>query len=79
VWSSAPEAQHWVLEPLLDAGLAMDQIRPLVFQLAFDDLVSDGNATVAGLHAIVRDQPAGVQAAWAEMIGRMLAVSGASD
>jgi hypothetical protein len=71
----APEKQHWVIQPLVDAGLAMEQIRALVFQLAFDDLVSDGRATVAGIHAVVRDQPARVQAAWAEMLGRMLALS----
>jgi hypothetical protein len=70
----APEKQHWVLQPLIDAGLAMDQIRTLVFQLAFDEIVSDGRATVAAIHGIVRDQPARVQTAWAETVGRMLAL-----
>jgi hypothetical protein len=70
----APEQQHWVVQPLIDAGLAMDQIRSLVFRLAFDEIVGDGRATVAGIHDIVRDQPARVQAAWAETVGRMLAL-----
>ena len=78
VWSFAPETQRWIIEPLIDAGLAMEQIRAFVVQLAFDSIVSDGRSTVAGIEAIVRDQPARVQAAWAEMIGRMLTLP-ASD
>jgi len=77
VWSSAPEAQQWVIQPLVDAGLALDQIRVLVFDLAFDGIINDGRATVAGIEAIVRDQPAEVRAAWAETIGRLLALPSA--
>jgi hypothetical protein len=74
----APEKQHWVIQPLIDAGLAMEQIRAFVFQLAFDEMAAgDGRATVAGIHGIVEDQPVRVRAAWAEMVGRMLALSDA--
>jgi hypothetical protein len=72
-----PEKQHWVLQPLVDAGLALDEIRTLVFQLAFDDLVGEGRITVTGIHAVVRDQPPHVRAAWAQMLGRMLTLSDA--
>jgi hypothetical protein len=67
----APEKQHWVLQPLIDAGLETDQIRTFLYQLAF---VGDGRATVAAVHAVVRDQPARVQAAWTEMVCRLLAL-----
>jgi hypothetical protein len=75
-WCAPPEQQLWIVQPLVEAGLAMDEIRACLFQLAFDDIVSEGRATAAGIDGIVRDQPARVRAAWAEMVGRMLALSG---
>jgi hypothetical protein len=72
----APEKQHWVLQPLIDAGLATEQIRTFLYQLAFDEIVGDGRATIAAVHDVVRDQPARVQAAWTEMVCRLLALPG---
>ncbi len=73
VWL-APEQQYWIIEPLLDAGLELDQIRDLVFRLGFDSVVTEGAGTLAGLTSLVEDQPSDVQAAWAQAIGRMLTV-----
>jgi len=75
-WCAPPEQQLWIVQPLIEAGLAMDEIRAYLFQVAFDDIVSEGRATAAGIHGIVRDQPARVRTAWAETVGRMLALSG---
>ena len=75
-WCAPPEQQLWIVQPLIEAGLAMDEIRAYLFRLAFDDIVSEGRATVAEIHDMVRDQPARVRMAWAEMVGRMLALSG---
>ena len=75
-WCAPPGQQLWIVQPLIEAGLAMEEIRAYLFQLAFDDLVSEGRATVAEIHDMVRDQPARVRTAWAEMVGRMLALSG---
>lgn len=75
-WCAPPEQQLWIVQPLIEAGLAMDEIRAYLFQLAFDDIVSEGRTTVAEIHDIVGDQPARVRTAWAEMVGRMLALSG---
>ena len=72
----APEKQHWVLQPLMDAGLATDQIRAFLLQLAFDEIVGDGRTTVAAVHAVVRDQPASVRTAWTETVCRLLALPG---
>lgn len=67
----APERQHWVIEPLLDAGLDRQQITELVFRLGFDAVVGDGRAGDVAGH--VRDQPPEVQAAWHRALMRMLA------
>ena len=72
--SIAPDQQYWLLQPLLDAGVGLDLIRVLLFRLGFEDVVAEGRGTVAGLHAVVADQPAEVRMAWAQMIGRMLAL-----
>jgi hypothetical protein len=66
------EAQQWVVQPLLDAGVELPQVCELVFQLAFDGIATAGRATVAGLGDLVADRPPEVRSAWAQMISRML-------
>ena len=70
----APEQQYWIIQPLLDAGLALDEIRTLVFDLGFEAIVSEGRGTVADVLDVVRDRPFAVRLAWQAMIGRMLAL-----
>jgi hypothetical protein len=60
----APEQQRWVLQPLVDAGLADDEIRALLHRLA--------GATDRAPHTLVSDQPAHVRAAWTHTIDRIL-------
>ena len=52
--------------------MGLDQIRVLVFRLAFEATVSEGLRSVASVTDLVSDQPAEVQAAWSEVIGRMI-------
>jgi hypothetical protein len=66
--------QQWIVQPLVDAGVPPERVRELVFRLAFDDVVREGRGTVAGLGEVVADQPPAVRAAWAQVIGRILAV-----
>ena len=47
-------------------------MRELVFQLAFDDIVTAGRGTISGLCDLVADRSPEVRAAWAQMISRML-------
>ena len=68
------QTQPWVLAPLMDAGVPLEQVRELVFRLAFDDVLRDGRGTVADLGELVADQPPAVRTAWAQVIGRMLAL-----
>jgi hypothetical protein len=63
---------QWVVQPLIDAGVELDQIRVLVFRLAFEDIVGVGPNSLAGLRDLVADRPAQVRAAWAQTIGRLL-------
>jgi hypothetical protein len=72
---SAPEQQIWMIEPLIDAGLGLDEIRELVCRLAFETLLSVGPAALIDL---VEDQPPEVQAAWWQAIGRMITGDGSA-
>jgi hypothetical protein len=68
-----PEQSIWVIEPLLDAGLDLDEIRVLVFRLAFQTIVDVPTATLLDLAG---DRPTEVQAAWLHTIGRMISGDG---
>jgi hypothetical protein len=78
VGSLSPEQHYRIIEPLVDAGLELEQVRDLLFRLAFDAIVREGGATVSCLTDVVRDQPPEVQAAWMRVVGRMIAL-GASQ
>jgi hypothetical protein len=68
----AHEQVHWVIEPLLAAGLTVDQVEVLVFRLGFEAVVSEGRDTVASVHTVVAAESPQVQAAWAVTVGRMI-------
>jgi hypothetical protein len=68
----AHEQVHWVIEPLLEAGLTIDRVEVLVFRLGFDAVVSEGRDTVASVHAVVAAESRQVRAAWAVTVGRMI-------
>ncbi len=75
--SLTPEQHYWVVRPLIDAGLAPDRIRDLLFRLCFEVIIGDDHATVSAVTGVVGDEPAEVQSAWHEVIGRMLSMNGA--
>lgn len=75
--SPSPEQLYRVIEPLADAGLEREQIRDLLFRLAFEAIVSEDGMPVPRLTDVVRDQPPEVQAAWLRVIGRMIVLSAA--
>ena len=62
----AEDQHYWLIEPLLGAGMDLDEIRALVVGLALEP--------EAELTRLVADRPLEVQAAWTQMIGRMLAL-----
>ena len=64
-----PQQFHWVIAPLLAAGLALDEVRDHLFRLAFDGIVSGGRA---GVGHLVSDQPDHLRAAWVEVVDRMI-------
>jgi hypothetical protein len=69
-----PEQQYWVVEPLLEVGLDLEQIRCLVFKVAFDAMVDEAAGATAILRNVVADEPAPVQCAWAQTISRLVVV-----
>ena len=74
MWSIAPERQHWVVQPLIDVGLDLEEIRVLLVRLSFDVIVRAETATAAEAMSLVEGQPVRVRAAWAETIDRMMAL-----
>ena len=68
--------QYWVVQPLIDVGLDLEEIRSLVFRLGFDAIVDVDQGTASDPMALVADQRVEVRAAWARTIGRMLALDG---
>jgi hypothetical protein len=75
----APEQQYWIIEPLIDAGLGLDQIRDLLFRISFGAIVSEGRGLVGSVTELVGDQPAEIQAAWTTTVGRMLEMPPAGE
>ena len=49
----------------------LDDIRDLVVDLAFTDLLSEGRDTLAALTGLVADRPGPVRLAWAQTIARL--------
>ncbi|WP_097185278.1 hypothetical protein [Blastococcus haudaquaticus] len=72
--SLSPQQHEWVIRPLLDAGVGLDHIRDLLFRLGFEAIVSEGRGTAAQVSTLVSDQPGHVQAAWTEVIDRMISL-----
>ena len=64
-----------MIEPLLDAGLDLDEIRELIFRLAFESIAGVGTTALINL---VGDRPPAVQAAWRQAIGRMITGDGSA-
>ena len=69
--SFAPEQCHWLVAPLLDAGLDLERIRTLVVRLGFQAVVEPGRGELTD---VVRQEPVEVRAAWEAMLRRMLLV-----
>ena len=69
----AREQSYWLIEPLLRVGLDLEEIRTRITRLAFDCIVAAGPESASNLTTLAGEPPE-VWAAWAETIGRMLAL-----
>jgi hypothetical protein len=67
------QRQAWVIQPLIDAGLELEEIRRLLFRLGFHAIVSAGRGTGQGLRELAAGGSSDVNAAWLETIDRMIA------
>ncbi|WP_369139116.1 hypothetical protein [Modestobacter versicolor] len=66
--------EQWVVQPLVDAGLPLEEIRELLFRLAFEDIVSEGRDTLACAAGLAAGRTVEVQQAWSRTIARMPAL-----
>jgi hypothetical protein len=63
---------RWILQPLLDAGLEVEEIRAVLLRVACAGIDGLHDLDVSVLDAVA-DRPAPVRAAWLETVGRMIA------
>ena len=70
----ADSGRLWVIQPLLDAGLAVDDVGTLLLRVTFECLVG-GRSEISDVSAFLGEQPPLVRAAWVETVNRMLAMS----
>ena len=67
----ASAQQHWILRPLVEAGLTRDEMSTLLFRLAFDSSIDPARPGALDLQALVGDQPVHVRRAWLQVLDRM--------
>ena len=72
--NEADSGRLWVIQPLLDAGLASDDVGTLLMRVTFECLVG-GRSDISDVSAFLGEQPPPVRAAWGETVNRMLATS----
>ncbi|TFV45424.1 hypothetical protein [Blastococcus sp. TF02A-35] len=66
------EQTDWLVQPLVEAGLAPAEIRVLVTRLCFEVIVADDAGTGARLLDVVADRQPAVRSAWLEVVDRLL-------
>jgi hypothetical protein len=72
VESTAPQQETaWLVQPLVDAGLDLDEIQVLVTRLGFEVVVSGDRGVDVRLLDVVGHHPPAVRAAWVEVLERM--------
>jgi hypothetical protein len=67
-----PTGHRWIIAPLVDAGLALEEIEVLLVRLGFEATVR-GRDLDAFVHRLVDGQPVAVRAAWLETVSRLIA------
>jgi hypothetical protein len=72
VTSVPPDHQRWLVQPLIDAGLVEDEVRDLLFRLAFEAIVDDRPDGAPTLADLARDKAPSVHQAWIGVLDRML-------
>ena len=71
--SFAPHHEtYWLVQPLLEARLPLEEIEDLVCRLGFEAVVCDGRTFDTRAGELVSDRPAEIRAAWVETIDRMI-------
>ena len=69
------DPRQWIVQPLVDAGLSAPAITELLVDLAFEVSTADGGVDER-VRGLVAGHPSPVQAAWIDVVGRMLTTVG---
>ena len=62
---------QWILQPLVDAGLEVEEIRDVLLRVACAGIEGLHDLDVSVLNAVA-DRPVPVRAAWMETVNRMI-------
>lgn len=73
--TAAGVEQALIIQPLLDAGVPVEDLRAMLFEVAFAAIVGEPELD-ACLRRVVAGRPAAVRAAWIETISRMIGSPG---
>ena len=76
--TTCESAELWVIQPLLEAGLELDEVCELLFLVSLTSLVSSPPCDILDAPALLGHRPPAVRAAWMETVDRMLRVPEAS-
>jgi len=75
VTAAAGVEQGRIVQPLLDAGVSLEELKSMLFDVAFAGMVG-GPELDASLRDVVAGRPVAVRAAWVETVSRMLTAAG---
>jgi hypothetical protein len=69
----------WAVQPLLDAGLGLDEVRELVFRLAFEAVVTGTGGALPGRADALEGRSAELGRAWHRTLLRLALVDPLHD
>lgn len=68
-----------MIQPLVAAGLTLEEIANLLFRFGFDAVVSEGWGAVVSVASVTRGQPPEVKVAWGMVISRIMTLETAVE
>jgi hypothetical protein len=68
------DPRQWIVQPLVEAGLAPDTITDLLVRLSVESLAASSDVDER-IRIVAAGQPPAVRAAWVETLSRMIAAS----
>lgn len=67
-------AELWIIQPLLEVGLGLDEVCELLFLVSFRSMANPERCDVLDATEFLGHRSASVRAAWIETVDRMLGI-----